>query len=382
MSIAAVCPQCAKRYRVPHAERAWSCKACGAALELAHDEAESDAGDEAPSCPSCGAEASPADAFCEACGHALSGSSETARRAEAKVAGAEMRKAMKRVRTLKTMLWVSLLFSVFQLLVLVLASFRPEADAGTMALLLGLVGAICLLNLVAVYKVESHPLPVVLGVAALKTVDTSLLLMGGIVNLVSIGVTAWLWAAVVAAARLSRLAKEHPDLYLSRRMRGELDTHRDRLAQGSSVGRRHRDRARSRDRGGALRLVAIGVALVALLGAGFWGLRSATGPTSPAAMLEDFRDAWNRADTAAVGAFAASANRDKWTSNVEKLQERYAWGDALPPLERVEVELFDGAAARAKLHGPAGALGVRLTWEEERWCLASLDLRSVKDWRP
>ena len=38
MSLLATCPDCHKKYRVPHADKEWRCKACDVPLELEESE--------------------------------------------------------------------------------------------------------------------------------------------------------------------------------------------------------------------------------------------------------------------------------------------------------------------------------------------------------
>ena len=61
MSILAACPDCQKSFRVPHANKIWSCKSCGAQLELIPD----------VPCPACQAPSDPTGIRRAECGEKL-----------------------------------------------------------------------------------------------------------------------------------------------------------------------------------------------------------------------------------------------------------------------------------------------------------------------
>lgn len=374
MALKAHCPDCDRTFRVPHADRTWNCKGCGGALDLLEPEA--------PRCPECDAEVEVEAAFCEACGFALREDTQVRSRSEKKAAGAEMRKAMKRVRRLKTYLWFTFCGNGCVLLLTSLFVLTAEAQelTGLAYVVVGLYAVLLALNGLALHQLERRPFPAVLGMALLWTLLTSLDLLAGSINLFGIALTVWVWFVLSDVARMTRLAKEHPDLYLSKRLRGEhlSGSH----GAGESLRARRREREAARSRGSGLRLAGIFGGVLLLLGLGTWGYRVSAAPSSVETTLEEFQAAWNRVDTQAIGDLAVSDRQETWKSNVEKLQRRYEWGSSLPPLDAFRVTGRGETRVTVDFSGPAGILSAKFRWKDGRWCLHGLDMRGVKDWRP
>ena len=143
MALLASCPDCRKKYRVPHAEREWRCKVCDVPLELEEPE---EPEEEAPA----------------------------RSKAEQKVAAVKMRKAMGRVRILRAFLFLAMLAAVVQLLIVVGFAWSGRVPLGIGALAL----AWCAVNVglvqLAIHSLERRPFPVTLSLASLATLSAAI----------------------------------------------------------------------------------------------------------------------------------------------------------------------------------------------------------------
>ena len=378
MSILANCPDCKKNFRVPHAETVWHCKACGGELEWV----------QSPECPECGEDLAPKAAFCENCGHALSGEGWRAEEAEAKVAAAHMRKTRKQLRSmnLPMMLWMSMFYSLLLLLISVLmaADLSATEPAPQGWMWAGFAAAYCLANAVAIAKVKTNPFALVLILAAMRTLMAALELFSEESSLTSlVGNAAYavaLWFLVANVAKLERLARENPDLYQSRLQRGEIS--RKGVDASHSISRRGKSQSRARSKKTGLRLAGIFGGLAALAATGFFGFQFVSAAPGPEPTLEQFQAAWNRADVPAVAGFFGAERKAKWTSNIEKVQIKYGWGDKLPPLSGFEITARGENRIAVRFLGEGGAVGTKFRLEDGRWRASSLKLKEVKHWQP
>ncbi len=379
MGIRASCTECGKGYRVPHADKEWRCKACNSPLVIVEEETvEVDA----VSCPECGGEVESDSRFCEECGTPLHGSRAMADKAEKRVAAGSMRKAMKEVRRLKLFLALSLFGAVLQLLVALGVIFFAEVSASIGVFLLCFSALTVGLIVLALHQVERSPFPVALALASLKTLDAILSFMSDGPWVVSLAFALFLWAIVVSAARVTRLAKEHPDLYLSRRMRGEHLKHAGGAKDGHSIARDTRQREKARSRKERRRLVLIGIGLIIVVAVGLVGLGFVTAPPSPDQTLELFAEAWNQEDVEALATFGKQEDEADWKRRILRAQERYEWGSALPRIESYEISDSTENASRVGFGTEGGMVRVRFSLEDDQWVMTSIDFRGVKHWRP
>ena len=250
MSLRATCQECSKAYKVPHDRKEWRCKACDTALVIeggTADTGESGGGEAGAgegagmgetSCGECGALNFGDGAFCEECGEPLG-----ERRAEGsgltrKEAAIDMRKSMKRIRRLKSWVGLNLILSVLGTLgVIGMLMAADDLSLGQVAFLCVLQFLFLGLSYAAYRFIDRKPFPIIIGLAAIQTLSVIWQYVDESPWIPSLIWAVLLWWLVVDAAYITQLAKDHPDLYLSRRMRGEHITHKRKRTRDSRSGR-------------------------------------------------------------------------------------------------------------------------------------------------
>jgi len=369
MSHRGVCPKCAKKYRVPHDRREWRCKECDVALELEPREPDGRA------CPACGVEVGENDRYCEECGARLAPGEDAAgddahAPGEKRAAASEMRKAEQRVRLIRAVFVANLLLLGFTFVLLFFADEVPLVPV----VLVGAILALCLFGLT---QLRRRPFPVTLALALLDTLALVLGLLQGQVSFLAILKTAGFWVITYQAARLTALAREFPELYAAKRMRGEHLTHE--RGRPGALSRKHRGTGRARRDWKALAMTAV-VAVVLVAGGTFYFAEE--GPPDPGPSLERFRVAWNEGHVGELAGFSRSENQAKRERSFSNALESYEWGARFPNAETVSWEERDGSTIEVLLHTIAGDAPMRFQWERDRWVMTSLSFSGVKDWRP
>ncbi|MFT4540439.1 MAG: hypothetical protein ACI835_002890 [Planctomycetota bacterium] len=381
MPLPATCPECHKRFRVPHDRKEWKCKDCDVVLEL---EAEDEV-----SCPECDAPIEAGAHFCEGCGASLGGGDEKAakrKKAEEVDAGVQMREARKVIVRLQRWLSVVLVFRILGLasaIFVVFAALSPTGgDMGLAVLVLGLVGLDLGLLILVRSQLSKRPFPAALTLASIATLTLLLnvftLEAEGLALLISLGIVAlfpaFYWYVVLKAAMLTRLAEEFPDLFLSKRMRGEHD-HRTSGGRGS-VNQHSRERIKRDRKPPYVILSVLGVLLITVI---VYGLMNR--PSSPEEVLDSISQAWNEKDFNAVSNFVASESREKWVRNLEKAPKIYDWGDDWPAVLEYSYEV-DEDVVSVDFLTEAGSLPFKMRWSREsEWTLYQMSFRDVKDWK-
>lgn len=407
MSMLAHCPNCSKNFRVPHGDKTWHCKVCDGELEL---EAAEDPGTADGACHSCG-EPNPAfAAFCGGCGESLAptkdapevepaappneGRAPRRRRKqvedpeleERRANKAGLRRILRRVQRLKWMLlgnFILLLLVIALGLLGLFASGAKDLDTDTtyLAVTLGVMALLAAMNLAAIKLVDRQPLAITSAIAGTYT----LLAFWNVIDSGTLSLwllwAAMVWAMVPDAAAITKLAKEDPDGYLARKMRGEHLRHEGREGAGENRALMSQRKERTQERKRFL-LIGTAVALVAGLGyAGYWVSQA---PPSPGDRIEAFRSAWNRSDIDAVAELAGPQSSDKFARQMRILQKRYEWEGQLPPLDSGEWKQPGREATRANVDyaGPDGPLEVAFKLRGKVWLLSQIDAAGVKSWRP
>jgi len=399
MSLLARCPSCVKTYRVPHDRKEWHCKSCQGVLEL-ELEATEPALPEGVACAACGAISFDAQTFCEECGQALDSAPgeapRRARRQDEKQASAEMRRAFKKISYLKMWLtfnfWGSCLLGVGVLLIL----FLVEFELGVKIVMVVAQTISIALAYAAVRLVERNPFPVITALAGLQTLsavwsfyDEGPFVFGAIW-------AAFLWMLAGLAAQVTRLAKQYPDLYLSRRMRGEHLTAGGKGDPGSSgAGRRSAVRRANEIKqkrksmlimgGAVLALVALVLVFDARNKSGATPARASNRTTSlpsPEAAIERFRSAWNAGDIPAMVAEAKPSLASKLERALKSLGKRYDWGTRFPPLGDADWQEATATSLRVYYSTDVGEFPVRFSLLDGRWVLRTITTSEIKDWRP
>jgi hypothetical protein len=401
MSLLARCADCAKTYRVPHDRKEWHCKQCQAVLEIESAAGEPSFGEpefEGRACPDCGALAFGDEAFCVECGadlHATAEESARATKKDRRQAAGEMRRVFQRLERLKTFLainyWLSWLGALLLPLVFLSDDFTTNLKVLTVAIVAITIG----LAWAGLKYVDIHPFPVVMTLAGFETLEAIWNFSNSEGWLFSAIWAAVLWILAVDAAQITRLSKQYPDLYHSRRLRGEhLKASR---VDNPSTAVRERALVRERERKTRRRrAIGIGVVLALLLAAapiiqvmdrGNRARRSdtfANRPDLPAPdeVIERFRVSWNAGDVAGMVAITKSSSMREMEHKLQSLGELYDWGTHFPPLERAYWDAPRSSMLNVDYVTPVSDLPVRFVVEDGAWVLYAVGTRAIKDWRP
>ncbi len=331
-------------------------------------------------CPSCGALFFGKETFCVECGESLA-ASKADNEEDRRQAAAEMRRATKRVSRLKLLVTWNLVMSVLATPAVILIVVAGEFSRGMAFFLIGLQLVVLTLAILCRVFFDRRPFAIILTLASVQTLSAILALIQG-TNWIGSAVWAFLlWGLSTDAAQVARLARQYPDLYLSRRMRGEHLSAKDGGRSESPAQRRIRmDRARASRK--LWTWVGIGAGTVVVAVIAFFGYKSATAPPPPDDAIARFQAAWNADDVEALYPQALSRNREKWRKQFAIVGRRNDWGDQLPPIETAEVRLRGVDRASVTFEGEGGWFVVHFGFKEERWGFTGIDLKHVKTWRP
>jgi len=382
MAIRAECPGCKKRYRVPHANKDWQCKVCESVLVLGEEE-EAKAEDEPATrdCPECGLINAATAHFCEECGQSLGGGEEQAaerQKHEEKAASAEMKKASVSIRRVLNFLRFALCMHGLRLggsmLGIINSRASIEFDMANEVLSLVLVGFDVGLLVFVIYQLPRRPFPAALTLAVVSTVSAAFILVsadlpdGGVLILIPFALF-WpvvYWIVTMKAAALTRLAKEYPDLFLSRQLHGD---------KKSATGRSRR-RAKQESKPP---YIALGVIVLAVMAVGVMGILNS--PDSPEPALDSIRQAWNERDFDALAGFVKPSSREKWVKSLETVTRKYEWGEEWPEAGSYEYEVRK-ETVYVDLQTEAGEVPFRLNWtDDDQWVLSAMSFSDVKDWK-
>jgi hypothetical protein len=175
------------------------------------------------------------------------------------------------------------------------------------------------------------------------------------------------WVAVPVAAKLQRLMREHPDLWVFRRTRGELT-------------QQHAEKWRAEARRTRRRVLAgLGLCILAIVGLAFWAIQRGKPPvfeeeplpvpTRPFEAAEmDWRAAWNASRVDEVKAFIATTERAKLDPFLDRQRKKRGW-DTLPNLGPPDVtdKGHNHRFARYMIDDRERPIEVRWVWEPDRW---------------
>jgi hypothetical protein len=365
--IRAECDECGKSYKVADAAKTYRCTACGGRVRAApapyEAPPEPDITVSTPPCPSCDAP-NPEDArFCEQCGAPLETGPAAAhvpprarrRRGDAvdrDLVNRELGRAYRTAQAVRAF-YVACLVVIAVRLALLVWVIASEPDlAADLAILTGAATLDLVLFLTGYLRILRNPFFWTVLVASVTTLNFAI----GIVDYGALGFfnlaglfTVALWAAVPATARVRKLMKKYPDLWVvARRFRGE----RSRAPRGA-VSAHARQRGREA-RTETLRKAALfgGIPAVLLIAA-FVLYRNATRPPSieditPALMetTARFAESWNRSDTYEIASYFQPSSRDRMHRAIGSRVKRRGWEGSHPPVEPPRLDRVSGTTAR------------------------------------
>jgi hypothetical protein len=375
-SLLAKCPDCQKTYRVPRADRAYRCKACGGTLKVegaveagveagveakvepaapppaaqrkptARPEQPSDAWADQRACPKCKALQVQNEPYCAECGAALDAKANArshAERVERREASEDIARSAKLLRIFRALLLISCALHLIGVAVAAIALTVPGVDVGATLVGFSISAASAALAFAAWRLLPHQPvlwsllyagtttlsaLVSVLSALALDASGASLLgtsLGSGLVLLLS-------WWIVLAAVRVQRVRRAYPDLYAAAVLSGGVPV-RGRAGESSAAAAARaleiQDHARRRAvRGAALAAGGLLAACAALGAVAYFGMR--------AAPLADYdarlRTAWNAADVDALVELCAHDHALLARRRLEKLPQACDWSAAWPEL--------------------------------------------------
>jgi len=292
-----------------------------------------------------------------------------------------MRRATKRVSRLKGFVTLNLVMSALMAPVVILIVIASELSLGMSVFLIGLQLVALALAIFCRVFFDRRPFPIILTLASLQTLSAILAVIQG-TNWIGSAVWAFaLWGLSADAAQVARLARQYPDLYLSKRMRGEHLSSKGAKRSESAAQRRIRmDRARASRRLWTWIGVGVGTVVVGVIA--FFGYKIATAPPPPDAAIERFQAAWNADDVEKIIAVSTSDRRTKMRKFLAAANRRHDWENQLPSLVTADWELKAPDRVQVYLDGEAGIVTAQFKYVEKRWGLIGLDLRRVKTWRP
>ena len=382
MPFVAECPDCNKRYHVPHTEKAWRCKVCEAVLVVNGGPEEALVPEE--TCPDCGAPQGGDKHFCGECGADLGGGehlSKDRRRLERKERGKIMRRAAKPIQLIRNVLmaWAGLMACYFSLSLLWVYSAWGSDSLGPVVAVASVLGIELAILVVVIKQLKRRPFPAMLTLAIFRTTTFALFeastlvqsLSAGsvpIIPVISIMILVFYWSVTARVAAQAKLFKENPEMYAARRMRGETK----HLQQRDGAARtRHKARSKMQ-----IPWVAVGsgVAVVVLgIGGCMWSEHNnkpepPPEPTLPTAAIAAFQEAWNASDVEELTKDIQAHRQAKWKAFFHKYADRYSWGTDWPTIKDSVITEQTQTRATIEFATNLGPLVVKLRWNAyEDW---------------
>ncbi len=378
MPIKASCPNCAKRYRVPHASKEWRCKVCEEVLVLGEFEEVSSA---TQVCLKCGFENAASAHFCEECGEPFAANDESAekrKKSEKTAVNADMKAAIVSMRRFQNFLRVLLILRTIPLIQTIgtVINAQPSSSTGLdLALVeLAVIGFDVGLLVLVIYQLPRRPFPAALTLACVSTLYFAIILLSELSGDGEFALAVFLyaiwpfvyWVVTAKAAALTRLAKENPDHSIAKRMRGELGK------SGTSSRRRVASDSKPP-------YIALGVIASVVIGVVVVGLLNRPNDVEPE--LDRILSAWNEKDFDTLSEYVKSSSRKKWTKSLSNVSVKYGWGEDWPEARAYKVAVAE-KSVYVDLETEAGVVPFRLKWSDDNgWRLSSMSFADVKDWK-
>lgn len=324
------CDDCGRRYRVrAGAARTLRCKECGGAITIPAAGEDSPVGPSTPEGSALPASSSPTDA-----------EPDGARRREA---ARDLQRAYRTIRRVRFLYSTLAFLSGYASLVLVATAIGvsrspqdfPEDSSRILWVATALSFAVTGLLVTAAARVRREPFAWGLIVALLQTLSVVLGTLRGEVSLFAFALLVLFWTALIPLVRLRALVQEHPDLYVSRRIRGEAR----RRPEGESVRERAAQRRAAEAASRRTLLLALGGTLAAAVLL-FFGWKFLNRPPLLEQATPSLVEAWNRSDVDAVAALWRDS--EKARRSLERLLSARDW-ERLPTIERDELDPSRGS---------------------------------------
>jgi hypothetical protein len=393
----ASCPECRKKYKVPHLEKEWRCKTCKVALELPEDPVVSSgpSSKSGPSatCPACGAPTATSAGSCAECGEVLhKRSSVQARnpvlskqqadqdsRLNSKVRMAA-RKKLKQLVVVRVVVVLALILHVLAF-VSQASGLMASAELGSDAA--SLFGTTVVLWLLwsahnELKSVHGDALPHVRGLAMINSFYALLLFFTDL-KYIFVALALLFWYSVSVLSQIRTWKAEHPGAFGNMSRQGSD-------GGGSAPTRRQVAEERNATAAGKKRTIIFLVVLTMLT------LGAAAGryiylPPKPINRMHSFVDVWNEGDFKGVASFAAPENQAKWVQRLERRKRILDWEGHPPELIGITYGTLRGGMTLAKpptVDVVSGAIRVRFSTQsgwldgsfiliDRDWVLRSLD---------
>ncbi len=395
MSNVAQCPDCKKKYKVPHTDKTWQCKVCQVPL-IVQDPVSVESVPKSEqkvrpksgklvstTCPACGATAAGLLSQCKECGEpigsdpyaspknsgrpahrrATAGSRESIEQSAARGAA---KKELRKLGFLRFLIVFGLFGSCIEVVMDI--SLLVKTD-GLLLLALMLV-----LDLVTVWflwsthkalaSVYGRPRPFVIVLACLYTLN-AVLQEQQLFQLITGLFAAIYWMFVATLGKIQAIKDENPEAFADpdqvRSIAADEKLHRRRMAEAARV-------SKERNR----RLVILG-GICGVLLLGFLGYKVTNKPDKPDKAILVFQTSWNAGDFAAVASLATPGRRAAWLKKLKNRDKKRGWGGRPPILGTALIESESESSVRVAYPVDDGSLGVRFGLEGKVWVLTSMN---------
>ncbi|MEQ8767850.1 MAG: zinc ribbon domain-containing protein [Planctomycetota bacterium] len=365
--VTGTCQSCGKQFGIPRADRVFRCKNCGGrvAAEVAASKPV-DATMSEGSCPSCGAPSDPSAAFCEECGHSLSGDpagTPAGDPHEQRLLGSELRRAFQRVQSVRWVFWFNAVLYALAFVSLLLAS-----DDDTLATALTVTyGLLSVTLVVGAFQVLSRPFAWSVVIAPIATLTAILSL-----NLWTIlgAVGAWLALGSAASAR-KLLAKIDGPIRISQKyiaVDGHIERIRGQQIRPGRTTSRVRDQQKARRAKARKSLIIYAAGTVVALVLIIVLIIQLSKPPELRPSADAFAKAWNatsgstRQVAEELGGFFQADSQAKMARSILRRFERYGWESGRPRLSEPEIRKASEERAWAEFKLPGVSEKLETSW--------------------